>query len=60
LRQEKQQATDGYFFLAADLAATAALFFWLALLALDCFCEDFFWFDFGDLSPIILFFPQVD
>jgi hypothetical protein len=57
LRQEKQQATDGYFFLAAaDLAATAALFFWLALLALDCFCEDFFWLDFGDLSPIILFF----
>jgi len=56
LRQEKQQATDGYFF----LAAAAALFFWLALLALDCFCDDFFWLDFGDLSPIILFVPQVD
>jgi hypothetical protein len=45
-----------FFFAAADLAATAALFCALALLALDCFCEDFFWLDFGDLSPIILFF----
>ncbi len=35
-----------YFF----LAAATGLF--LALLALACFCEDFFWFDFGDLSPI--------
>ena len=25
-----------------------------AWLALACFCADFFWFDFGDLSPIIL------
>jgi hypothetical protein len=24
----------------------------LALLVLTCFCEDFFWLDFGDLSPI--------
>jgi hypothetical protein len=24
------------------------------LLALACFCEDFFWFDLGDLSPIML------
>ena len=47
----------GHFFLpAACLAATAAFFFWLALLALACFCEDFFWFDFGDLSPITLIF----
>jgi hypothetical protein len=59
LHQEKQQATNGYFFLGADVAA-AALFFWLSAPALDCFCEDFFWLAFGDLSPIILFFPQVD
>jgi hypothetical protein len=46
-----------YFFLpAADWAATAALFFWFALLVLACFCEDFFWLDFGDLSPIIFSF----
>jgi len=60
LHQEKQQATNGYFFLTADLAATAALFFALALLVLDCFWPDFFWLAFGDLSPIILFVPQVD
>ena len=46
--------TDGYRFLrAADLAASAAFFFWLALLAWACFWFVFFWFDFGDLSPII-------
>ena len=57
LHRERQQGTMGYFFLpAADLAAAAALFFWSALLTLDCFCEDFFWLDFGDLSPMILFF----
>lgn len=45
-----------YRFLAeADLAAMAAFFFWSALLAMACFCEVFFWFDFGDLSPIMLF-----
>jgi hypothetical protein len=60
LHQEKQQATDGYFFLTADWAATDALFLALALLALDCFWPDFFWLAFGDLSPIILFVPQVD
>jgi hypothetical protein len=38
------------------LAATACLFFRSALLALACFCVDLFWFDFGDLSPIILIF----
>jgi hypothetical protein len=49
--------TIGYFFFpAADLAATAALFFALSLLAFDCFCEDIFWLDFGDLSPINLLF----
>ena len=41
---------------AADLAAMASFLIWSALLALDCFCEDFFWLDFGDLSPMILFF----
>jgi hypothetical protein len=31
------------------------------VLALDCFCVDFFWFDLGDLSPIILlFFISID
>ena len=48
---------DGYFFLsAASLAAPACFFFCSALLALACFCVDFFWFDFGDLSPIISIF----
>lgn len=56
IRRDSDSAA-GYFFLAAaDLAATAALFFWSALLVLACFCEDFFWLDFGDLSPMILFF----
>jgi hypothetical protein len=41
---------------AADFAAAACCFFWSALLTLDCFCEDFFWLDFGDLSPMILIF----
>jgi len=48
--------TAAYFFLAACLAATACFFFWLALAALEFFCEDFFWFDFGDLSPMSLTF----
>jgi len=60
LHQEKQQATNGYFFLAADLAATAALFFWLALFVAAFFCPDFFWLAFGDLSPITLFFLWID
>ncbi len=34
----------------------AFLFFWSALPALAFFCEDFFWLDFGDLSPMILSF----
>src|ERR1035437_9596763 len=46
-----------YFFLdAADLSAAACFFFWSALLTLACFCEDFFWLDFGDLSPITFIF----
>jgi len=57
LRQERQQLVGGYFFLPAScLSATACLFFWSALLALACFWLDFFWLDFGDLSPIILIF----
>ncbi|MGD0086148.1 MAG: hypothetical protein ABSC24_03365 [Verrucomicrobiota bacterium] len=49
--------TDGYRFLrAADLAASAAFFFWSALSAWACFWFDFFWLDFGDRSPIILVF----
>lgn len=36
----------------AVLAAIACFFFWSALLAAACFCEDFFWLDFGDLSPM--------
>jgi hypothetical protein len=38
--------------LTADLAATAAFFFALSLLALASFWPDFFWLAFGDLSPI--------
>jgi hypothetical protein len=41
---------------AADLASAADFFFWSALLTLACFCEDFFWLDFGDLSPITFIF----
>ena len=48
-----------FFFPAADLAAAAALFCALTLLALDCFWEDFFWLDFGDLSPIILYWCRL-
>lgn len=46
-----------YFFLpAACLAATAAFVFAEATLLLLCFCVDFFWFAFGDLSPIMFCF----
>lgn len=45
-----------YFFLGVCLAAVACFFFWSALLTADCFCVDFFWFDFGDLSPMCLTF----
>lgn len=49
-----------YFFLpAADLAATAAFFEASALLAFDCFCEDFFWLAFGDLSPMVIPWMEV-
>jgi len=47
---------NAYLFLPACLLARAAFFCCAALLALVCFCEDFFCVDFGDLSPIILIF----
>ena len=54
---ERRFGTDGYLFLSETcLLSTAAFFFAAALLALACFCEDFFCVDFGDLSPITLFF----
>ena len=54
---EETAVASGYFFLpAACFAATACFFFWSLLFALDCFCEDFFWLDFGDLSPMILMY----
>jgi hypothetical protein len=46
-----------YFFLpAACLLNTAAFFLAVEALALDCFWPDFFWFDFGDLSPMMFIF----
>jgi len=42
--------------LGADDLGAAATFFALADVTLTCFWEVFFWFDFGDLSPMILFF----
>lgn len=42
-----------YFFFGVDLAAWASFFFCAALWFSTCFCLDFFWTDFGDLSPII-------
>lgn len=58
LHRERQQLTAGYFFLAgACLAAAAACFFLRsALVALTSFWLVFFWFDFGDLSPMIIDF----
>ena len=45
----------GYFFTDACLAAAACCCFaWVAVLALACFCEDFFWFALGDLSPMVV------
>jgi hypothetical protein len=41
--------------MAVCLAAIACFLASAALLALTCFCVDFFWFAFGDLSPMILF-----
>ena len=51
-------AAGGYFFFfaAAVFAARACCFCLSALLWSACFCEDFFWLDFGDLSPMVLFF----
>ena len=43
-----------YFFLpAACFATTEAFFFEAAMLVLLCFCVDFFWLAFGDLSPMM-------
>ena len=54
-------AAGHYLFGAPCLAARACFFFWSALLTWACFCEDFFWLDFGDLSPMIfIFFCWVD
>ena len=54
LREKQERPGDYYFLLPACLADTASFFFWAALSALDFCCVDFFWLDFGDLSPIIL------
>ena len=49
--------TDGHFFLpTACFATRAADFCAAALLDLDCFWLDFFWFAFGDLSPMMFCF----
>ena len=39
--------TQGFF-------ADACFLAWVALFVLTCFCEDFFWFALGDLSPMIV------
>jgi hypothetical protein len=40
--------------LGLAVAAAAAFFLlWTALVA-AAFCDDFFWFDFGDLSPMMI------
>ena len=41
------------------LTAIACRFFWSTRAALACFCDDFFWFAFGDLSPMVLSFWSV-
>lgn len=53
------ETVDGeryFFFPPACLAAAACFFLCSALVALACFCVDFFWFDFGDLSPMVFNF----
>ena len=53
----REMAGERYFFLpAACLVATAALFFAAALEVLAFFWPDFFWFAFGDLSPMVFAF----
>ena len=49
-----------FFFAAAVLSARAFCLCWSALLTFACFCEDFFWLDFGDLSPMVLLVLRVD
>jgi hypothetical protein len=51
--QSGKRAKDQRFLRAACLAAMACFFFCSALLATACFWDAFFWFDFGDLSPMI-------
>src|ERR1039458_4696127 len=63
LHREKEEMPGDYYFLLPDcLANTSCFFFSAAVLALDVCCLDFFWFDFGDLSPIIFlcFFALTD
>lgn len=49
-----------FFFAAAVLSARAFCLCWSALLTFACFCEDFFWLDFGDLSPMVLLVLRVE
>lgn len=57
LHRKKEEMPGDYYFLLPDcLANTSCFFFSAAVLALDVCCLDFFWFDFGDLSPIIFLF----
>ncbi len=42
LRRDSNAGTAYLFLPASCLAAAACFFFWSALLALACFCEDFF------------------
>lgn len=53
-QQERQQGQAYFFLPTVCLAAAACFFFWSAVLALACFCVDFFCVDFGDLSPIFV------
>jgi hypothetical protein len=56
LLQERWQR-ERYFFLPATcLAVTAALFLAATLVFLAFFWPDFFWFAFGDLSPMVFIF----
>jgi hypothetical protein len=48
------KAEYSYFLTPVCLLASDCVFACEALLVLACFCEDFFWFALGDLSPMIL------
>lgn len=45
-----------FFLLAACFAAMACCFFYIAPLALACFCDAGLLTDFGDLSPMMFIF----